>query len=124
MAIECRKGNTMTTKMNNVHKYAILWLNSQSLSIEDIAQELKLTIKQIQYVLKNQTQNDTDTNKNISNASEPVKSKMQDLIITDSASQKHRVAIMTKAGSEMADASRKSNTVDSNNKSYIFRPSK
>lgn len=111
----------MTTKMNNIHKYAILWLNSQSLSIEDIAQELKLTVKQIQYVLNNQSKsNKTDT---VHNASEPVKSKMQDLIITDSASHKHRVAIMTKAGSEMGDASKKSNVVNSNNKSYIYRPS-
>lgn len=111
----------MTTKMTNIHKYAILWLNSQSLPIEDIAQELKLTVKQIQYVLNNQSKNNkTDT---VNNASEPVKSKMQDLIITDSASHKHRVAIMTKAGSEIGDVSQKSNVVNSNNKSYIYRPS-
>lgn len=105
-------------KVTSLHKYAILWLNSQNVSSEAIAQELKLTEKQVSNVLNKQT-----TNATINNKTEPVKSKLKDLMITDSASSKHRVAIMTKAASEVADESKKNNIVKPSDKSYIFKPS-
>jgi orotate phosphoribosyltransferase-like protein len=105
-------------KITNLHKYAILWLNSQNLSIESIAKELKLTEKQIQSVL-----NKHITSSTVGNKTEPVKSKIKDLMITDSASAKHKVTIMTKAASEVADESKKTNMFNPSNKSYIFKPS-
>jgi hypothetical protein len=105
-------------KITNLHKYAILWLNSQNLSVEAIGEELKLTDKQIQNVL-----NKHITSSTINNKTETVKSKIKDLMITDSASAKHKVTIMTKAASEVADESKKSNIPTPSNKPYIFKPS-
>lgn len=107
-------------KITNLHKYAILWLHSQNYLSPTIAEELKLTEKQVDSVLKKHTSTSTPT---INNKSEPVKSKMKDLMITDSASAKHRVAIMTKAASEVADESKKNIVPNPQNKSYIFKPS-
>lgn len=106
-------------KKTHIHEYAALWLNSQNMSISDIAQELKLTEKQIQNILNKHT-----SQSHISTTTEPVKkSTIKDLMITDSASAKHRVAIMTKAASEIADESKKTNITTSSNKPYIFKPS-
>lgn len=105
-------------KITDLHKYAILWLHSQNTPIENISEKLKLTDKQIQSVLNKHV-----TNAAINNKTEPVKSKIKDLMITDSASAKHKVTIMTKAASEVADESKKTNIVTPSNKPYIFKPS-
>jgi hypothetical protein len=85
---------------------------------------LKLTTKQIKNVIDKYTQ------KTINEQASPdsmgqnkQQSKLKDLMITDSASAKYKVAIMTKAASEVADASKKINIPTSLNKPYIFKPS-
>ena len=109
-------------KITNVYRYAILWLHSQNWDINTIANELKITNKQIKNVLDKYTIKDNEAK--VNTATQPVKSNVKDLMITDSAGSKHRVTVMTKAASEVGDQSKKSNIVISTDKPYIFKPSR
>lgn len=109
--------------MTKIYKYAILWLHSQNMSAEDINKEIgALSLKQIIGVINKHTKNQTVQTDPATNISK--KSTVQDLIITESVGQKHRVAIMTKSASEVADSDRSKNTPSNQDKPYIFKPSK
>lgn len=109
-------------KINNIYRYAILWLYSQNHDIAYISQELKITSKQIKNILNKYSVEDNTAK--VTTTTQPVKSNVKDLMITDSAGSKHRVAVMTKAASEIGDQSKKTNIVVSTDKPYIFKPSR
>lgn len=110
--------------MTKIHKYAILWLYSQNMSIEDIGKEItSLTIKQISGVINKHAKTPDSPTIDPSDTAAK-KSTIKDLIITESVGQKHRVAIMTKSASEVADSDRNKNIISNSDKPYIFKPSK
>lgn len=113
-------------RLSKTEIYAIRWLNSQGKNIIQIADELKLTEKQVQNTVeKNHVSNKETT---IKNATEKANKKntVTDLIITKTSNKKiNSVAIMTKEASEVADANRNSNNNISISKSFknsIYRP--
>lgn len=113
------------SRLNNIQKYAILWLNSQSYTIPQMVEELDISKKQIEYVIKQyQINSIEDTNTAIKTASSVVSksSSSKNLMITESVGGKHKVAVMTKAASELVDETRKSNIVSTKNSDHIFRP--
>ena len=94
--------------LSNSKKYAILWLNSQGQSAENIAKELNVTLVQIQNIVQASSNTAAINSKN--------------LMITHTAGKKaNNVAIMTKEASESNDAKYKSMTNRTNDKG-IFRP--
>lgn len=113
------------SKINKSDKYAVLWLNSQGYSIDNISKELKLTEVQIKNIVKkyidDQPRQDKipTTSSSVSGLSNP-----KHLMITESQSGKHKVAVMTKAASELSDEARKTNTKQSYTKPlpHIYRP--
>jgi DNA-binding transcriptional MerR regulator len=110
-------------KTSKLHQYAVLWLHSQAMDINAIANETGLSIKQIEAVVNKNT---TDKNQNSAIASNhsPVKSKAHQLMINESVGKRQKVSIMTKETSQIADEDRKKHTeTKKNNNSYIFRPS-
>ena len=94
------------------------------MSIEDISKEIpSLTAKQISGVI-NKYAKTSDSPKTDATSTAAKKSTIKDLIITESVGQKHRVAIMTKSASEVADSDRNKNITSNSDKPYIFKPSK
>lgn len=106
-------------RITKTQKYAILWLQSQNLTIEDIQKELKLDSKQIISVIKN-----TIIKSTTEHTVQENKITSKDLMIRNSQSGTRNVAIMTKAASEMNDENKKLNY--SNNRvkpsTHIYRP--
>jgi hypothetical protein len=98
-------------------KYAILWLNSQGKSTEEISKDLGFSIKQVAAIV-------TKNSSEIKTTSGPVKKyPSKELMITESASKKNRVAIMTKESSAINDEQRKKNQAKSPKlEKGIFRP--
>ena len=99
-------------KITNTQKYAILWLHSKNLNNKDIAKELKINETEINNILLSNTQS----------ASQPVNSAVKNLMITESVAQKHKVAVMTKAASELGDHDRTKLVIDNTNKNFIYKP--
>jgi hypothetical protein len=111
-------------RTSKAHEYAIYWLNSQGLNIENIATELGLTDKQVGKALeKNNSVNETN---NIKTNSSPVNSgkiSSKDLMIRHTSAKKNNsVAIMTKEASELNDEAKKNNQTHPNLQKNIFRP--
>ena len=107
----------MMASLTKMNKYAILWLNSQGYSNENISKELDISIKQIDKLInKNPSQ--------LKTSSEPVKKyPSKELMITESANKKNRVSIMTKESSAINDEKRKNTqTKSSKLEKGIFRP--
>lgn len=106
------------SRVSTIQKYAILWLNSTGLDTSSISEEVKVTETQVKNVLKKNLPD------NVEVANVVKKSTSKDLMITESTSGKNRVAIMTKAASEMNDESKKTNNVKLAElaKPYIYRP--
>lgn len=111
------------SKINKLNQYAVLWLHSQNTDITDISSETGLSTKQIENIIKKH--NDPNSNTADTNAHQhgPVKSLAKQLMITESAGKRQKVAIMTKEASQISDEAKKKQTSVNNNKPYIFRPS-
>lgn len=111
-------------RMSKIQQYAIFWLNSQGSTIENIAEELDLTAKQVSKALeKNNDLNKTNKIKTNSSPVSSTKINSKDLMIRHTAAKKNNsVAIMTKEASEMNDHSKKTNPVHPNLNKNIFRP--
>lgn len=110
--------------MANISKqkqYAALWLHNTNKTLEEISQELELSVEQVEKIIEKNS-----SAINIKTTSQPVKaSKIQDTMITESAAGKHRVAIMTKQASEISDEAIKKNNThkkSSFKESCIFKP--
>lgn len=99
-------------KITNTQKYAILWLHSQNLANKDIAKELKINEEEIQNIILS----------NIPATPQSVNSSVKNLMITESVAQKHKVAVMTKAASELGDHDRTKLVIDNTNKNFIYKP--
>lgn len=99
-------------KITDTQKYAILWLNYNKYSSLDIAKTLKINEQQIIEIIGSNTSTQPQTN------------IMKNLMVTESVGQRHQVAVMTKAASEIADSERQKLTVNNtkNKESFIFKP--
>lgn len=111
-------------RLNKSQKYAILWLNSTGMSIDDISTELDIGVKQVNGVLEKNT--NVVSQNNIQTKSEPVgqnKTSSKDLMIRHTSAKKtNSVAIMTKEASELNDHARSQNQTNPNIQKNIFRP--
>lgn len=104
-------------KINKIQEYAVLWLNSQNLSIEGIIAETGLSKRQINNILKKQQSSDTVP---IKSPSSNINTK--NLMIMDSGAKKFRVAIMTKDASMANDSIVKNLPNNTNQTNFIYRP--
>lgn len=110
--------------VDNVLKYAAMYLHSQGKSNTEVADELNITSKEVKSLVSTETtKKDKDSKIAIKTTSSPVNSK--NLMITQTEGKKIKsVAIMTKAASEVNDEFKKSlgPTVSRTGKDAIFRP--
>lgn len=125
MVTQRRKRDDLMARMSKLHQYAIYWLNSQGGTVDTIASELGLEVKQVSKALEKS--NDTNSNNDIQTTSGPVteapKISSKDLMIRHTAAKKNNsVAIMTKEASEINDHAKKTNTLHPNLQKNIFRP--
>lgn len=116
-------------KINKTQTYAVCWLNSLNKSVTDIADELKITEKQVLTILEKNTQSKSTDDEVIKTATSSVTSKItpKDLMISHTSAKKtNSVSIMTKEASELSDELRKN--INGNSKTDqqrgIFRPNK
>lgn len=110
MVTKSRKRGCVMSTINNSKKYAIMWLNSQGKSNDDIAKELSVSIEAVSKIISEIPQPQT----------QPISSK--NLMITHTAGKKNNtVAIMTKEASELNDAKSK-NIQQKPISNGIFRP--
>jgi hypothetical protein len=112
-------------RLNKTQKYAILWLNSTGMSVDDISTELSLENKQINSVLEKNV--NLANNASIPTKAEPVgqntKQSSKDLMIRHTSAKKtNSVAIMTKEASEVNDHARQQYQTNPNIQKNIFRP--
>lgn len=109
-------------KLSKSNTYAVHWLNSQGQSIEQIAKELDITIKQVSSVIEKQASAGSDTN--IPVATSKV-GKYPNLMINQTSAKKSKsVAIMTKEASEVHDAARSKLVPKNKEMKGVFRPNR
>ena len=103
-------------KLSKVHFYAIQWLHHQGMPVSDIANELKLSAKQvINNVVQSESANETSQQP-------PPLTNPKNLMITQTSGKgTNTVAIMTKQASELGDELKKQHESPQTNKG-IFRP--
>lgn len=87
-------------RLNKTQEYAILWLNKQGHSTEEISKETGATSKQIESILAKNP---------IQTPEQPIVNKTsKDFMINQTAAKNNRgVSVMTEAASQMNDAARK-----------------
>lgn len=113
-------------RLSKTETYAILWLNSQNQSTEDIAKELALTVKQVTGVVEknSKTIRGESPIKTVSESAAK-NSKSKNLMITHTRDKKtNNVSIMTKEASSLNDELKKDFTTKRFNENTIFRPNK
>lgn len=110
-------------KMTKNTKYAASWLYSQGRSVEQIAEELKLTVDQVsEYIEKNHPQTGTP---DITTTTSPVTKKSSDLMIRHTRDKKtNTVSIMTREASEVNDhmKTKLRSSENKKNEKFIFKP--
>lgn len=108
-------------KITKSLEYAINWLNHSGKSPDEIAEELKLTPKQVNnYLEKHFAQNETEK---LATKSSPVKRSSKDLMIRHTRDKKiNSVSIMTREASEVNDSLRPSLNRQNKNQDCIFNP--
>lgn len=110
------------SRINRTQKYAALWLHSQGWEVSKIAGELELTDNQIKNAVKKAQQN-TETGIRTKSSVVSKQTNSKNLMITESQSGKHKVAIMTKAASEVNDEnSKKMSEYKKDTSDHIYRP--
>lgn len=113
-------------RITKSEKYAVLWLNEHGWTTDSIVKELKLTLSQVNSVIKTHNQNTKTSNNTIQTSSTPVSTQTnpKNFMITESHGGLHKVSVMTKAASEIGDEARKKNMQHTNLKSlpHIYRP--
>ena len=108
-------------KITKSVSYAINWLVSQNYTTEQIAEELKLTLPQVQkYIEKHSVPKQEE----LPIKSSKVSSKSKELMIRHTRDKKiNNVAIMTKEASEVNDQFKKrTNSLSGKKLDHIFRP--
>jgi orotate phosphoribosyltransferase-like protein len=106
-------------KLSKANQYAIMWLDSQGYTIDNIAKELNLTIEKIQpYISNKSPETETETK-----AEAPVRTAKtsKDFMIRHSQNNVNSVSIMTQQASMLNDESRKKNPPNTTNTSYIHK---
>lgn len=104
-------------RLSKSNKYAILWLNSQGNSAENICKELGVTTKQIDKILSEQPQIQQPQPEN-----KPVsKTSSKDFMIRHSQNNNNSVSIMTQQASMINDEARKNYPKKPGNSSYIHK---
>lgn len=114
-------------RLSKTETCAILWLNSQNKSPEEIAQELSLTTKQVVGVIEKNGKTLPAGESPIKTVSESTakKSKSKNLMITQTRDKKiNNVSIMTREASSLNDELKKNFTTKTFNENTIFRPNK
>lgn len=106
----------MSKKLNNIQQYAIMWLNAQSMSAENISKEIKLPLEQVMNFIQ---ENSATNNKKESHG--PVNSHMKQMMINESMAKRQKVSIMTKEASQISDEHKKRHSSISVDKPYIFK---
>jgi orotate phosphoribosyltransferase-like protein len=100
-------------KLSKANQYAIMWLDSQGYTIDNIAKELNLTIEKIQPYISNKSEE----------VQTPVKTAKtsKDFMIRHSQNNVNSVSIMTQQASMLNDESRKKYPPNTTNTSYIHK---
>lgn len=90
------------SRLNKTQIYAIRWLDYQNFAAIKIADELKLTLKQVSGVLEKHSK--TGEENKIETKSSPVSSKPKNFMVNETAVKKtNSVSIMTKEASAIHD---------------------
>lgn len=114
------------SKITKIQQYAVLWLNHQGVEAIKIADELKITEKQVLTVLEKGIDDKISKNNTVKTVkSSAGKSKSKDLMITQtSAKGTKNVAIMTQEASQLNDDLKKNQNSTSSryNHNIIYRP--
>ena len=111
------KESKKMSKLNKIQKYAALWLNSQNKKIDDIANELNLTEKQVSSILDNQTKSNA-----IKTKSQPVgSSPSKNLMIRETVNKNKHVSIMTREASMVNDSSKQDSSKINKTQNNIFK---
>lgn len=97
----------MMKKVTKVQQYAVLHLHSLGRTSADIASELKIENSQVLDII---------------NSHNTTNIQPQNLMITQTATKKGNVAIMTKEASELSDAMKHKTHTTSRHANNIFRP--
>lgn len=107
MANQRSKGNRL---MNNnlLKRYSVLWLHSQNKSIDEISEELDIAKSSVKRTIKLYSEPDEEPKD--SSKVQTSRKTSKDFMINQTAGKgTSGVTIMTRAASEMNDASKKSN---------------
>lgn len=107
---------------SKAQQYAILWLNSQNMTTQQIAEELSISEKQVQSAVEKHT---PPAEPAIQTAKQPVGTRSQNLMIRQTSGKKtNTVAIMTGEASMLNDSLKDKSQQQRNTDKYIFRPNK
>lgn len=112
-------------RLSKTETCAILWLNSQNKSPEEISQELSLTTKQVVGVIEKNGKTLSVGESAIKTVSESAakKSKSKNLMITQTRDKKtNNVSIMTREASALNDEIKKNFRSKTINENTIYRP--
>lgn len=111
------------SRISKTQNYAILWLNYQGFEPIKIADELKLTEKQVTNILEKGVGDKTSKNSSIKTVKSSFDSKSKNMMITN---KEKGIAIMTKEASQLNDEVKKERKTPTRyaNDSVIYRPNK
>lgn len=117
-----QKGRLKMPRLNKTQTYAIQWLNSQNKQAIEIADELKLTEKQVLTVLE-KASSATNEGAKVKTTKSPAGNRSQNLMIRHTSGKRtNNVAIMTGEASALHDELKKTSGFNPNTEKAIFRP--
>ena len=117
MAIEYRKRDNIMSRITKTQTYAIRWLNHEQKNAEDIASELKLSIKQVQSILEKYGESHGD----IKTKQSPVSAVKK--MMSSKTSKSQGVTVMTgDASMAIQESNTKSSNRATDRSSYIHSP--
>jgi hypothetical protein len=105
-------------KYNKTQQYAVLWLSHSGADAKKIAEELELTIKQVNYIINQNNKNPVGPD------NDGKQSVVKNLIITESAAGRQSVAVMTKEASQISDDQNIKYKTNNIKLPHIFNPYK
>ena len=109
-------------RLNKTQTYAIQWLNSQKKEVVEIADELKLSEKQVLTVLE-KASTATNDQSSVKTTKSPAGNRSQNLMIRHTAGKKtNNVSIMTGEASALHDELKNKTGFNPNTEKAIFRP--
>lgn len=109
------------SKPKKIQEYAVLWLNSQGMSVDDMMKEIELSKRQINSILKKYHNTQSQLETKVDQTIKTNHHNTKNLMIMDSGAKKFRVAIMTKDASMAHDAILKNLPDQPNQSNFIYR---